>query len=698
MAEVLEFLQGLQLATFVVLALIAFIQWRRHPDTPGAWVALTFGVLALAVVISRLLPEESDSPLVEAARRLDVALIVLFPYFLYRFLSSMIPPVRWIWNTAHVLTALAVLGALVVDLPEPNEPRSTVVQVYVYLLVIQWVFLLGRVGTRLWAAGRDLPTVVRLRMRTMSVGAIGLAAAIVIAGAQSDPAAETTSVDILVQLMALASAPFLLIGFAPPGLVRIAWRQKEESRLREAEAALMEALSPHDVASALLPQVTRLMGGRGAVMAEPDGRVIDLHGLEPQDADALAAAAVAGSLEGAPEGDRNPVVSVRIGQRWLIVRSSTYTPYFGREETEMLHRIALLAQLALARVELIEGQLAQAEALREQAQLLDLAQDAIFVRDIRGRINYWNAGAERLYGYPAEEAIGQISSDLLETQMPEPFEAVIARLEERGVWEGELRQTTRNGKQVVVFGRWAMQQRKDEPLEILEINSDVTERKRQEEFRDHFIANAAHELRTPLTSMLGFVDLLTGDRPLSKAEMQTALGAVSRSGARLSTIVKDLLDLTRLQMGQMHIDLKPVEVGALARATVEATPPPPEKSVELDIAQGVRALADPDRLDQVLSNLLINAYRYGGSQIAVRATTDGDEVVILVSDTGPGVEQSIVEELFEPFTRGNNVSPGGAGLGLAITRMLVEACGGRISYEPRHPRGANFQVTLRKAA
>ncbi|HEX2240819.1 MAG TPA: HAMP domain-containing sensor histidine kinase, partial [Actinomycetota bacterium] len=679
--------------------LIAFIQWRRRPDTPSAWVTATFGTLALAVLLSRLLPERSESVWVEILRRIDVALIVLFPLLLYRFLTSLIRPVRWIWITGHALTGLALLGAFVVDLPEQGEPRSGIAQAYIYLVLIQWLFLLGRVSTRLWRAGRPLPAVVRRRMRTMSLGALGLAIAVVAAGAQPDPNAEVTGVDIVIQLIVLATGPFFLLGFAPPGILRSSWRQKELMRLREAETALMEALTPKQVARALLPHVTRLMGGRGSLMADSDGSVVDSYGLDPKDAKELAAAAVAGSLAGAARpGEGNPVISVPIGDRHLVVRSSRYTPYFGIEEVDLLNRLALLAKLALGRVEVSQAQIAQSEELREQARLLDLAQDAIFVRDIRGEIKYWNSGAERLYGYSAEEAVGQISTELLETKLPIDFVELIAQLEERGVWEGELKQTTRDGREVVVFSRWAMQHRDGEAAEILEVNSDITARKQQETFRDHFIANAAHELRTPLTSMLGFVDLLMGERGLSEAEKQTALGALSRSGARLSALIKDLLDLSRFQMGQIHIDLKPVEVGKLARETVDSTPPPPDKNVVVDIDEKVRVLADPDRLDQVLANLLVNAYRYGGSEIAIQANTNGDEVVISVSDTGPGVEPEIVNELFEPFTRGSNVSATGSGLGLAITKMLVEACGGRISYSPRTPTGANFQVTLRKAA
>lgn len=698
MEQALELLQVVQMVAFVALAVAALVQWQRRRDRPGAWVAATFGALALAVVVARFLPERSEDPLIEIVRRLDVALIVLFPYFLYRFLAALIASVRWAWITAHVLTGLALVGALALDLPQPGEPRGALVQAYIYLLVVQWVFLLGRVATRLWTAGARQPAVVKMRMRTMSLGALGLAIAIVVAGSQTEAATETTTVDIAVQLFVLATAPFFLIGFAPPGILRTSWRQGEEARLRDVEIGLMEALGVIDVARVLLPHVTRLMGGRGALMADENGNVIDAVGFEPDEAERVAKVAVLGAEEGFSERERRQIVAVPIGSRWLAVRASAYTPYFGREETEMLDRMALLARLALARAELFEQQREQAEDLREQAKLLDLAQDAIFVRDIDGTIKYWNRGAQRLYGYTARRARGKTATDLLRTQLPEPFEKIMTSLRERGVWEGELVQSGRDGRQIVVSSRWAMQQRRDGSAEILEINTDISERKRQEAFREHFIANAAHELRTPLTSMLGFVDLLTSGREVSESEMKTALGAISRSGVRLSALVKDLLDLSRLQLGQVHIELKPVEVGVLARETLAGTPPPPDKSVQLDVPENIRALADPERLDQVLANLLLNAYKHGGSEISVQATTNGNQVLISVVDSGPGVEESFVQELFEPFTRGANAAAGGSGLGLAITKMLVEACGGQISYLPQRPQGAKFQIALQKAA
>ncbi|HEX2240026.1 MAG TPA: hypothetical protein VHJ82_02620, partial [Actinomycetota bacterium] len=105
MRELQEFLQEVQLVIFVAVGLIAFIQWRRRPDTPSAWVTATFGTLALAVLIGRFLPERSESVWVEILRRIDVALIVQFPLLLYRFLTSLIRPVRWIRITGHALTA-----------------------------------------------------------------------------------------------------------------------------------------------------------------------------------------------------------------------------------------------------------------------------------------------------------------------------------------------------------------------------------------------------------------------------------------------------------------------------------------------------------------------------------------------------------------------------------------------------------------
>src|SRR6202163_3763924 len=125
----------------------------------------------------------------------------------------------------------------------------------------------------------------------------------------------------------------------------------------------------------------------------------------------------------------------------------------------------------------------QAEAtLREQASLLNLTHDAIFVRDMNGTIKYWNRGAEELYGWPAEQAVGRVSQELLKTIFPVPLEQIEEEVIGAGRWEGELAQTKKDCSHVVVASRWSLQRdEKSAPVAILVINNDITERKRAEE-------------------------------------------------------------------------------------------------------------------------------------------------------------------------------------------------------------------------
>ncbi|MDQ4124076.1 MAG: ATP-binding protein, partial [Actinomycetota bacterium] len=135
-----------------------------------------------------------------------------------------------------------------------------------------------------------------------------------------------------------------------------------------------------------------------------------------------------------------------------------------------------------------------------------------------------------------------------------------------------------------------------------------------------------------------------------------------------------------------------------AREVVASTPPPDGRRVEVEVKDTPVALADKHRLDQVVTNLLTNAYRYGGPNISLSGARLNGDVILSVTDDGPGVEDQLVDDLFQPFSRGSTSSTiGGSGLGLAIVKMLVEACGGEIWHEALQPSGARFCVKLKSA-
>lgn len=233
----------------------------------------------------------------------------------------------------------------------------------------------------------------------------------------------------------------------------------------------------------------------------------------------------------------------------------------------------------------------------------------------------------------------------------------------------------------------------------------VIERKRVEDelrrldaVKTEFIANAAHELRTPLTTIAGFSDLLRrGRHDIDDATLDRTVEALGRQTSRIRSLIENLLDLSQMDLGRLTVSLQPVSVEGTVKRVLEMTPPPDGASVKFSAEEDdISVLADLPRLDQIMSNLLGNAYRYGGSTITVTARRRDGIVEVSVADDGPGVPVDLLDHLFEPFTRGSNAPKvQGSGLGLAICRRLVQAFGGSITHEPSDPHGAQFVLRLK---
>lgn len=690
-------LQWVQLVEFLILGVVATVQWLKRRTETTAWLAATFGVLGFVVVASRLMPEHSDSEVVEWLFKGVIAVLVLFPYLLYRFMGSLIGrPIKWIFVAAHVLTGAVIVATFLLPrIPEEGEPRDGLVQAYILLLVAQWVFLLVIVAVRLWRGGLGQPTVARRRMRTMSLGSIGLALALILAGVAPSEE-EVSGVQIGTSLLGIASGPLFLLGFAPPAMVRAAWRKDEEERFRQAELGLMEALRPSDVANALLPHVTELVGGAGSVLVNRNGTIVGVDGLTPQEADALArqVSTTKEPLEvTTPEGG---VFSVPMKSGWLAVQASAFTPFFGRDEAEMLQTLGLLTDLTLGRVELSEREAGLKEQLVEAQEIAHIGS---WEWDVRTGDLRWSDEMYRIYGVDPDDF--EPTSDTVSALVHPDDLYKTTQITERSRVTGEsfsyeFRIVRPSGEFVHVLARGkAVTDGTGEAVKMIGTVQDITERKAQESLRDQFIANAAHELRTPMTTLLGLTNMLATNRArLSDAQVNEAYEVVVRAGDRLSGLINNLLDLTKLQQGAIALRPEPVRIAEVSREIVDATPPPDGKSVEVEIPDDLVGVTDPQRFDQVVSNLLTNAYRYGGSEIVLKGRTDGDSVLVTISDNGPGVDEKLVPHMFDPFARGQGSGEvGGSGLGLAIVKMLVEASRGEIWYE-RNGGGACFTIKL----
>lgn len=356
------------------------------------------------------------------------------------------------------------------------------------------------------------------------------------------------------------------------------------------------------------------------------------------------------------------------------------------------------------------------EALREQATLLDKAQDAILVRDLEHRVLFWNKSAERLYGWTAEEAVGRSVQDLINKD-DEAFPAATDATVKKGEWVGELEQTAKDGHKVIIEGRWTLvRDDAGNPKSILAINTDVTERKRLEvqflraqrmESIGTLAGGIAHDLNNLLAPIVMGIDLVKqyGQQP----NVMAILSTMEESAKRGTDLVKQVLSFARGVEGvRVRLQLGPIvgEVESIAETTF-----PKNINFTRDTPKDLwPVLGDPTQLYQVLINLCVNARDAmpSGGRLGVSACnmeideqfasmTPGVEagryVVLEVSDDGCGMSRENADRAFEPFFTTKELGKG-TGLGLSTVSGIVRSHGGAISVYSELGKGSVFRVYL----
>lgn len=430
-------LETLMPFVYGILIVAVLIQWKRRPEPASGWLAASFCTLGLAIIMGRFLPEGSTDPAVVWARKSTVAILVLFPYCLYRFMTSFIRPMRWVWIAAPILTAAVASGALLLpSFPQSGEPRPAWFEVYLVALLSQWGFLTGLVAVRLWPAGRGHPAVARRRMRTLSVGAVGLATALVLAGEASS---DSPWVAAIVQSLAIIAAPLMFVGFAPPRLLRMAWRRPEQAALRDARLSLMKGSSADEVTRTLLRYACGILGGEAAVLRDSKGEVVAIDGSDTEHS-----LAISGSLEtvhGDSAADRSSsFLRIPMDSGQLIVAASPLMPFFGEDEIDRLEEIVALADLALGRANLIQVQ-------RRFAAVVESTEDAIIAKSLEGIIESWNDGATSIYGYEADEVIGRSISLLVPRGLEDDVERILEKIRKgESLKDHETKRQTKDGR------------------------------------------------------------------------------------------------------------------------------------------------------------------------------------------------------------------------------------------------------------
>jgi PAS domain S-box-containing protein len=371
-------------------------------------------------------------------------------------------------------------------------------------------------------------------------------------------------------------------------------------------------------------------------------------------------------------------------------RPRTWRP----EEIEALLALAANTSAALSNAELYSR--VSVEKERSDAILANIA-DGIVALDRDGKVVLWNAAAEEITGVPQEEAIGRNTVQVLQRQLESDDEST--RSGQR------LVSILRGGEEVWLSLSEAVMR---DPLGAVAGRifafRDISADRMVEQVKSDFVAAVSHELRTPLTSIYGFAEtLLRQDIPFGEEERRTFLGYIASESGRLTEIVDQLLNVARLDTGDLQVELGRIDVGSVVSEVVETAE---ESGVmnghrfEVDLPEEpLAAEADPDKVRQVFNILVENALRYSpaGGTVTVGARRNADRVEVRVNDEGMGIPASERERIFRKFYRAESAARDGAagtGLGLFIAKELVTAMGGRIWVDSTEGEGSSFAFEL----
>jgi PAS domain S-box-containing protein len=346
-------------------------------------------------------------------------------------------------------------------------------------------------------------------------------------------------------------------------------------------------------------------------------------------------------------------------------------------------------------------------SLEYLAAIVDSTDDAVIGKTLDGTIISWNRGAERIYGYTPDEVIGQPISILIPPDRADELPAILARIARGQRIDHYLTKRQRkNGSVIDVSVTISpVQDETGKTIGASAIGRDVTAQeeatKEAIRLREEFISVAAHELRTPLTTVyarLQLVERRLARNDLEPAAIQRDIGLVRQAADRLRTLIDRLLDISRIQAGQLQLEREMTDLVAMLKAVTSMLAETSGRQITLQApgsAESYRVVADGVRIEEVLVNLIDNAAKYSpqGTAIDVELSSTPDAIRIAVRDQGPGVDPAERVRIFEPFHRTSSAAPG-VGLGLHIAKEIVELHGGTLTLEVPADGGSRFVVAL----
>jgi PAS domain S-box-containing protein len=367
------------------------------------------------------------------------------------------------------------------------------------------------------------------------------------------------------------------------------------------------------------------------------------------------------------------------------------------------------------------------EAQRWLAAIVASSNDAIIGKTLDGIVTSWNAAAQRIYGYTAEEMVGTSIERVIPPDYSEEFAQIMHRLRQgRRVDHFETIRVRKDGARInVSITISPIEGASGRIIGASSITRDTTERKLAEEeraqllereqsaraeaqeavrMRDVFLSVASHELKTPLTSLLGNAQLLqrrVQQQGTFTERNEQAINVIAAQAKRLSKMIVALLDLSRIEMGQLSIEHEPVDLCALVRRVVAEVQPALDQHRVEGVGTDARLLVEGDelRLDQVLQNLIQNAIKYSpeGGLVVVEVEQRGDRAYVAVIDQGIGIPPQALPRLFERLYRAGNVEErqiSGMGIGLYVVREIIALHGGTVEVQSEEGRGSTFAFYL----
>lgn len=345
-------------------------------------------------------------------------------------------------------------------------------------------------------------------------------------------------------------------------------------------------------------------------------------------------------------------------------------------------------------------ELTLAEARSQQHAVFNSMVEGLILLDQAGRIRLVNLALEKLFGLTGDIR----GRTVLEAFRLQPLHELVERARLQGqVLNYELELGGMDNRFLQVNAT-AFPDQQGRPVGMILVVHDLTLLKHLESTRKEFVANVSHELRTPLSMIKGYVETLLDG---AKDDPQVAgrfLQTIRKHSDRLNYLIEDLLTISRLESGRTALNLERLDLrNLLTEVCEDLAARANEKSMILDndVADGVEARADAERIQQVLFNLIDNAIKYGRPhgriRIAARRLDDKEMLEVAVADDGPGIPPEALNRIFERFyrvDRGRSREQGGTGLGLAIVKHIVQSHGGEVRAESRPGEGATFRFTL----